>query len=150
MQPILRVVIAVMIFGGAASIPLLYAGPQLFRDMRTASWIAAPSLATKASSCTHWSRVVSTCSIDYFDRFEPEHLRPQLRYFILGSWDGERGTLMKSSDDPDHVTVTLGIEHMAARQYTFAIWSALTLGIAVLILLFGVRTLRLGATQEDF
>jgi hypothetical protein len=150
MQPILRMLITVMFFGGAAAIPLLYAGPQLYHDMRTASWTVAATLTTKASNCTRWSGIVTTCSIDYVDRLEPERVQPQLHYFVFRSWAGERGTLMKAADDPMHVTITLGIEHLADRTFAFAVWSAMVVGVIGLLSLLGLQTYRRQMAQENF
>ena len=150
MQPVLRMLVTVIIFGGAAAIPLFYAGPQLYRDIRTAGWTVAATLATKASNCTRWSGVVTTCSIDYVDRLEPEQVQPQLHYFVFGSWAGERGTLMKAANDPTHVTITLGIEHLADRTFTFAVWSAMIVGVIGLLSLMGLQTYRRQMAQESF
>lgn len=141
MQPALRMLIVAMIVGGAAAAPLAYAGPQLYKDMRTASWTAAATFATTSSSCRHWAKIVWTCTITYIDRFEPERVQRPLHYFTFGSWAGERGTLLKSATDPSHITITLGIEHMADRQLTFAVWTALAFGIITFFLILRARAL---------
>jgi cytochrome c biogenesis factor len=139
MQPALRMLIAAMIVGGAAAAPLVYAGPQLYRDMRTASWTAAATFAATSSSCRSWAHIVWTCTITYIDRFEPERAQPPLHYFTFGSWAGERGTLLKSTVDPTHITMTLGIEHMEDRKLTFAVWTAAAIGIITLFLILRAR-----------
>ena len=83
------------------------------------------------------------------DRDQPEDAQPRLHYFFFRSWVEEQGTFVRSEADPRHVTVTLGIEHMADRQLTFAIWSMLVLGVVGLFALFGIRNLRLGAVGSQ-
>jgi hypothetical protein len=73
-----------------------------------------------------------------------------LHYFFFGSWVEEQGAFLRSAADPLHVTVTLGIEHMADRQRTFAVWSVIALGVVGLFLVSGVRTLRLGEVNQSF
>jgi hypothetical protein len=151
MQPVLRTLIASMILGAAAAIPLFFSGPQLYKDMWAGThWVAAPTLVTVASNCTRWAHVLSTCSIQYLDRDQPEELPPRLHYFFFGSWVDEQGAFLRSAADPHHVTVTLGIEHMADRQRTYAAWSAVTLGVVGLFLVSGIRTLRLGEVNQSF
>ena len=145
MQPVLRTLIASMMLGAAAAVPLFFAGSQLYRDTWAGTrWVAAPTLLSVASNCTRWAHLVSTCSIQYVDRDHPEDAQPRLQYFFFGSWAEQQGTFVRSEADPRHVTVTLGIEHMADRQLTFAIWSMLVLGVVGLFALFGIRNLRFG------
>jgi hypothetical protein len=141
-QPVLRVLVAAMALGIAGAVPLFFAGPQLFKDIATARWIAAPTLVPVVSNCTRWAHIVSTCTIQYVDRNVPDRPRPRLQYFVAKSWTEEQGTFLRSADDPAHVTITLGIEHMADRQTTFAAWCVLTLGLVGVFLVFGVRALR--------
>ena len=115
--------------------PLVYAGPQLASDLVVNNqWKLADDLAIRESKCTRWYFLVSTCHIEYVDRRDRSRLGGTLNYLVIGSWSGERARLLRSSNDPNRVGTTLGIEHMQQRVISFGVFAALALAFVGVML----------------
>jgi hypothetical protein len=136
----LKPIFALIVFVIVLSVPIAFNGPQLWRDLQTGTrWSVAPELAVKSANCTRWWFVVASCTFSYTDRRQPERVQPELNYFMFRSWAGERASLMRSTVDPTHVTVTLGIEHMTDRLIAASAYLGICLLFLGLLILAGVR-----------
>ena len=142
MNPV-KLLIALVVFGAILAIPIVYAGPQLYGDMRATGWELAPDLQVTSTGCKRWFAVIATCSVDIASPREPARIQPQLHYLVLLSWAGQRVTLLRAKNDPTHVTVTLGIEHMTDRQMTLAAYAGAALVLLMVILYGRMRTVAL-------
>lgn len=110
--------------------PLVYAGPQLASDLAVGErWTPADDLTVRESKCTRWYFLVSTCHIEYASRRDPTRVGGTLNYLVLGSWAGERVSLLRSTRDPGAVGTTLGLQHMRQRLISFGVFVALALAV---------------------
>lgn len=130
--------------------PLVYAGPQLASDLAVGEhWTVADDLVIKEFRCTRWYLVVSTCHIEYANRFAPERAGDTLNYLVLGSWAGERARLLRSTTDSKRVGTTLGLEHIRQRIVSFGIFALLSATFLAFLVRFALTSKRSVSSRSE-
>ena len=93
--------------------------------------------------------VASTCAINFTDPGNPNRIQRELNYFVFGSWGGERVSLIRSTDNPAHFSVSIAEEHLLNRQLSLAAWELLMMSLFVVCLLGSLRAFRDQHRIED-
>jgi hypothetical protein len=108
-------------------LPLIFAGPQLFRDMKVERWEPAIGLKVDAASCHSFNSAISYCFIDYSD-LKGRH---NLQHFVYGRYGKEEFQLVRSVENPDHISSSTAVRDIDARKGTMAFWILLILAMIV-------------------
>ncbi len=115
--------------------PLFYAGPQLVSDLVVGDkWALTGDLAIKEFKCTRWYFLVSNCNVSYINLHDPGRAGGSLKYLVLGSWSGERTSLLRSVEDQGRVGTTVGLEHMRQRVVSFGVFAMVPVAFMLMMI----------------